>query len=252
MIQGLYTSAAATDGLQTWNDVIARNLAASGAPGFKKDTLTFGGVSAGALEFGTNPARPFEQPTTSPTLRSGVNFERGEMKRSGNPLEFAIEGPGFFRVQRPNGEYVYTRDGEFRVAADGQLVSKQGFPVMGESGAIQLLTDGGQVTVDAEGRVRQGDQEIGVLSVYTVPDTSALQRSVGGFVIDPNRPQSPQAAEGAHVQQGTLELSNVSAVREMVDMVVVSNALQANQRYIQTIDGATERAVQVLGNTPTG
>lgn len=242
MIQGLYQSAAAADALQTWNDVIARNIAAASTPGFKKDSIAFDGIDAGA---GTS----FEQIALSPTPRNSVSFQAGDVRRSGNPLEFAIDGSGFFRLQRADGEFVYTRDGEFHVAPDGQLVSKQGFPVAGESGPVQLLIEGGPPTVDAEGRVRQGDQEIGVLSIYDFADTATLQRTNGGFVVDAVAPQTATVAEGSHVQQGFLELSNVSAVHEMVDLITVNNALQANQRYIQSLDSTMERAIQVLGST---
>lgn len=249
MIQGIYQSAAAADGLQTWNDVIARNIAASTTPGFKADTVTFDGVAVAMRTFGNDPAKPIEQTVTAPMARDGISFQAGDMRRSEDPFEFAIEGQGFFRLQRPDGEFVYTRDGQFHVAPDGQLVSKQGFPVIGDGGTIQVLIDGGPISVDAEGRVRQGDQEIGAFTVYDIADHTAFNRTVGGFAIDPNRAQIPQPVEGARIQQGYLEMSNVSSVREMVNLIAVSNALQANQRVIQSYDTAMERAVQQLGTT---
>ena len=246
MIQGLYNSAAAADGLQAWSDVIARNISAANIPGFRKEAVTFDGIAFGSTTFGSNPARQIAQSSISPLPHSVLSFQTGEIRQTQDPHEFAIEGSGFFRLQRPDGEYVYTRDGQFRISAEGQLVSKQGFPVSGESGPIQLLIDQGPITIDVEGRVKQRDQEIGVLSVYDFADPSLLQRSIGGFVTDPNRPLYPQVAAASRVHQGYLEQSNVSAVREMVDLVTVSNALQANQKLIQSLDGVMERSIQML------
>lgn len=248
MIQGIYQSAAAADGLQTWNDVIARNLASVGTPGFKRDAVQFDGVLSGVLSYGS-VARPVEQAAVTPVAHGGISFNPGDLRTTGNPHDFAIEGEGFFRLERPDGTHVYTRDGEFRVGADGRLLSKQGYAVAGDTGPIQLLIDGGPLSVDAEGRVRQGDQEIGVLTVYTFANTDTLMRTNGGFVVDPDDPQPARPVENARVQQGFLEGSNVSPMREMADLVVISNALQANQRVIQTYDALTDRAVQVLGNT---
>lgn len=249
MIQGIYQSAAATDGLQTWNDVVARNLSAVGTPGFKRDVMMFDGVLSGVMSYGGTGARPDEQAVQMPVARGGVNFSPGDLRRTGDPHEFAIEGGGFFRLQRPDGEFVYTRDGQFRVSPEGRLQSKQGYDVAGDGGPIQLLIDGGPLSIDPEGRVRQGDQDIGVLTVFDFQDHAALRRTVGGFVVDSANPQFAQPRTDARVQQGFVESSNVSPMHEMADLVTINHALQANQRVLQTFDGLTDRAVQVLGNT---
>jgi len=249
MIQGLYQSAAAADGLQAWNDAISRNIASSSTPGFKKTSMSFDGVLAGTLAYGSGTSSQVAQARLSPEAKAVSSFEAGEMRRSDDPLEFAIDGAGFFRLQRPDGGYVYTRDGQFRVANDGRLVSKQGYEVGSDAGAIQLLIDGGPLSVDAEGRLRQGDQELGVLSVFQFQSPEALRQTNGGFVVDPNRPQEAALAEGSRVHQGFLEMGNVSAIREMTDLIIVNNALQANQKVIQNFDSLSERAVQILGNT---
>lgn len=248
MIQGIYQSAAAADGLKTWNDVIARNLAASGTPAFKKDVVLFDGVFSGMLSYGNNATKQMEQSAVLPTVRGGVNFSTGDMRRTGDPQEFAIEGPGFFRLQRPDGQFVYTRDGQFRVGADGRLQSKQGYLVVGDSGPIQLLTEGGPMSVDAEGRVSQGKQQVGSFTIFDFQNPGALQRANGGFVVNTAKPQAPQTVETSHIQQGFLEMSNVSPLREMADLITISSALQANQRVLQNFDGMLDRAIQVLGN----
>jgi flagellar basal body rod protein FlgG len=247
MIQGLYNCAAATDGLEAWSNAIARNISASGSPGFKKELVSFDGIPFGTMVFSSTANRSIEQATMAPKARGGVDFEPGENNRTGDPLEFAIEGNGFFRLQRPDGEYVYTRDGQFHISPQGQLMSKQGFVLMSDSGPVQLLIDGGPFAIDAEGRVKQGDQEIGTISLYDFRDRHALHRTIGGFMVDPNRPQTADPAEEARVHQGSLERSNVAPLREMADLVTVTNSMQANHKVIQSLDGVMERLIQTLG-----
>lgn len=248
MIQSIYQSAAAVDGLQTWNDVIARNIASASAPGFKRDAMSFEGVASGMLEFGSGAQGPYQMSGIAPMVGGNTNFAAGEIRATGDDFEFAIEGSGFFRLQRPDGQFIYTRDGQFHASPEGQLVSKQGFPVLGESGPVQLLIEGGPMSVDPDGRVWQSGQEVGSLTAYQFNDPANLLRAPGGFVVDPESGDAARPAENARVRQGFIESSNVSPIREMVDMVTVSNALQANQRIIQTLDELSQRAVQVLGN----
>lgn len=249
MIQGIYQSAAAATGLETWNDVIARNITQAGAAGFRRGVVAFDGVLNGVMSYGLDPQRPVTQSVISPLARDAVNFSTGDLLPSSSPFDFAIAGPGFFRAQAPNGQMVYTRDGEFRVGPDGQLQNKQGYPIMGESGPIQLLIDGGTPTVDADGHVRQGDQEVGIINVYEVPDVHSMLRTDGGFVIDPANPQTARSVEDGRVRQNFKEMSNVSPMIEMAELVTVSNALEANQKVIQTYDDLSGKAIQTLGAT---
>lgn len=249
MIQGLYQSAAAAHGMQAWNDVIAANISGSTAMGFKKTAVTFEGVLAGGTGFQNGSGATVESASVAPRIRKSTNFTPGQIERSGDPQEFAIDGLGFFRLQAPDGTHVYTRDGQFRISGDGRLVSKRGFDVVSDAGPIQLQIEGGPLTVDPEGRVLQGDQEVGTLTVYSIRDTDALLRTNGGFLLDPKSTDFPVADPAVRVRQGYREMSNSSAIREMIEIMSVNNALQANQRMIQSLDGLTERAVQVLGNT---
>lgn len=252
MFQGIYNSAASADALQKWNDVVARNIAMGQVPGYKKDVVSFDAVAMGSIGYGNDGKTTEQLAAFLPVPRGNFNFLAGTLQHTNEPKSFAIEGEGFFKLQRPDGSTVYTRDGEFRLSSTGQLVSKAGFPVVGESGPIQVLIDGGEVSLDPDGRLFQGDQEIGVLSVYDVSDRGALRRTSGGFVLAPGAERSVQEApvEASRVRQGFVEQSNVSAIHEMIDLVTITNALQANQKVIQTYDGLSERAVQSL--SPTG
>lgn len=251
MFQGIYNSAASADALQKWSDVVARNVGTGPIPGFKKDIVSFDAVAMGTIGFGSEGKSTQQMAAFLPVPRGSIDFNAGTIEYTRDPKSFAIEGEGFFKLQRPDGSVVYTRDGEFRLSSTGQLMSKSGFPVVGATGPIQVLIDGGEISIDPEGRLFQGDQEIGVLSVYDVSDRGALRRTSGGFVIAPEfqREVTELPVENVRVRQGHLEQSNVSAIHEMIHLVTITNALQANQKVIQTYDGLSERAVQSLAPT---
>jgi len=251
MFQGIYNSAASADALQKWSDVVARNIGTGPIPGFKKDVVSFDGIAMGTIGFGDDGRSTQQAPAFLPVPRGAINFIEGTIEYNREPRNFAIQGEGFFKLQNTDGSTVYTRDGQFHVSNTGQLVSKSGLPVIGETGPIQILIDQGEISLNPEGRLFQGDQEIGVLTVYDVSDRSALRRTSGGFVVAPERERLVDeiVVEASEVKQGFLEMSNVSAVHEMIDLVTISNALQANQKVIQTYDGLSDRAVQSLAPT---
>jgi flagellar basal-body rod protein FlgF len=251
MFQGIYNSAASADALQKWSDVVARNIGTGPIPGFKKDMVSFDSVAMGTIGFGGEGKAGEQMPAFLPVPRGSFNFSAGKLEYNREPKSFAIEGEGFFKIQRPDGTALYTRDGQFGVSSTGQLVNKQGLPVMGETGPIQLLIDGGEITADSDGRLFQGDQQVGVVSIYDVSDRSALRRASGGFVLADDRANDVDEIpiEGGRVRQGYLETTNVSAISEMIDLVTITNALQANQKVIQTYDGLSDRAIQSLSPT---
>lgn len=251
MFQGIYNSAASADALQKWSDVVARNIGAGPIPGFKKDVVSFDAIAMGSIGFGADTKSPQQMAAYLPVPKGGINFIEGSIEYNREPKSFAIEGEGFFKLQNTDGTPVYTRDGQFHVSSTGQLISKTGLPVIGETGPIQVLIDQGEISLNPEGRLFQGDQEIGVITVYDVSDRSALRRTSGGFVIAPERERLVDeiVVDTSEVKQGFLEMSNVSAIHEMIDLVTISNALQANQKVIQTYDGLSDRAVQSLAPT---
>ena len=132
----LYQAASALNANARWQEVISENMASASIPGFKKQELTFEAVRAGMLS--PNKAGATSSPVSLPATRTHLNFSPGDVRRTDGNTDFAIEGKGFFEVQLPSGNSAYTRDGEFKLNAQGQLVTKQGYLVMGEGGPIQL------------------------------------------------------------------------------------------------------------------
>ncbi len=104
-----------------------------------------------------------------PTATTVTNFRPGELHVSSNPMDFALEGPGFFTVQLPNGQMAYTRGGEFGINSKGQLVTNQGYPVMGDGGPLQCQpSNSDPITISATGEVSQGQQQIGKLKARRI------------------------------------------------------------------------------------
>ena len=131
----LYQAAAAMNANARWQEVISENLASSSIPGFKRQNLSFDAIQAGLMPQGAGAQK---LNFLLPRGQTSTSFTPGELKYTGAKTDVAIEGAGFFEVQQPNGASAYTRDGEFQINAQGQLTTKQGQLVLGDSGPIQL------------------------------------------------------------------------------------------------------------------
>lgn len=243
----LYQAASALNANARWQEVISENMASASIPGFKKQELTFEAVRAGMLT--PNRSASLAQPVSLPATRSHINFSAGDVRRTDVNTDFAIEGKGFFEVQLPNGSSAYTRDGEFKLNAQGQLVTKQGFLVMGEGGPIQIdrsLT--GALGVAPDGTISQGSEVRGKMNVVTFNDPNLLTPTGGGFYLAKNLALQPETDAASMIRQGFLEGANTSAVSEMANLISVMRAYEANQRVVQMQDERMGRAISELGS----
>lgn len=225
---GLYRSAVAMSAQQRRLDSISANLANVGTIGFKRGVTASHEVE---IDQPRGKVRGVE------TLAE-VDFQQGNLHRTGREEDVGLYGDGFFAVDGPDGE-VYTRDGSFHKTEAGVLVSEDGFPVAWEelSGAIDPV--GMPLVIDEAGNVRQGIQNIGRLRVVDFPDKSVLTLDRNGFWSAP-RDVLPQPSE-ARVQQYSLEDSNANGVEEMVDMINVQRSFEVVARTFESIDKTYER-----------
>lgn len=235
---GLYQGAASLSALERWQEIISQNISASSVPGFKKTEASFESVFGGAMQ---------DSSGAMPSAVMRLNMQPGELRATGNEFDFAIQGGGFFQIQRPSGGTGYTRDGEFHVNRERTLVNKLGYPVLGEDGAITFKPGGGRVSITAEGDIVQGDTRVGKIAVSEFADPSALQR-IGDGLLAPSGNVRPAAVERPAVLTGTLESGNVSALQEMVNLVELSRAYEASQRVMMADDESADKAIQALGN----
>ncbi|HEU4653033.1 MAG TPA: flagellar hook basal-body protein [Steroidobacteraceae bacterium] len=169
----------------------------------------------------------------------------GTLKSTGEPLNLALEGNGFFVLQGPKGE-VLTRRGDFRISTDGMLVAASGETVMGQEGAIQVGSATPQI--EADGSVRVGSDLIGQLRLANVADANSLQYLGNGLYAAPGDLQ--QIDPGATlVRQGFLEGSNVEPVGEMVALMETLRHFEGAQRFVRGYDQLMEKAISELGKT---
>lgn len=245
---GIYKGAASLAAYEKWQEAISQNIAASSVPGFKKTEMDFTAMDSDTTKLRTGSKFSDVMQGVMPQATARINYSQGALRNSGSDLDFAIQGSGFFQVQRADGTTGYTRDGEFHISADKTLVTKQGLPVMGESGPINFKTGSGPITINAEGTIAQADQAVGKLSVYNFPDTDKLRR-IGDGMLAPSDPTiTPERVEKPEVLNGFLEGSNVSSLSEMVNLITVSRAYEASQKIIQSQDDSMGKAIQTLGN----
>jgi flagellar basal-body rod protein FlgF len=245
----VYQAAAGMNASARWQEVIAENLAASQIPGFKKQEMSFSAVQSG---FSTRPGNAATGPAqrfAMPLAASSTNFQAGELHRTDGPTDFAIEGTGFFEVQMPDGTKGYTRDGEFRMSSQGQLLTKQGLKVMGETGPLQFDANApGPITLAPSGEVSQGGMVRGRIKVVDFNDPSLLTPTGTGYFVatDPNA--QPRAASAATVHQGFLENSNTSSVFEMTNLIAAMRLYEANQKVAQMEDTRVGQLISDVSN----
>lgn len=241
----LYQAAAALNANARWQELISENLSSAMIPGFKKQELSFSAIEAGMMPSAVNGAAGH---FALPSANVSTNFQQGEMKVTGVNTDVAIEGPGFFEVQLPNGDTAYTRDGEFQLNAQGQLVTKQGYAVLSDGGSIQIdLNNPAPLSISATGDVSQGTDLKGKLKVTNFNDPHLLQ-NIGNGCYLARDPKLQTVETPATVKQGYLEAANTSPIAEMGQLIAAMRSYEANQRIIQTQDDRMSRAITELGN----
>ena len=239
----LFQAASALNANSRWQELIAGNLAASAVPGYKRQEISFAAVEAGLKPAPGAPAQFLQ-----PNARGVTNFSPGEMKYTGVNTDVAVEGSGFFEVQLPSGAAAYTRDGEFHVNAQGQLVTKQGFAVLGENGPVQFDPgNGGPVSIAATGEVSQGSDVKGKLKLTDFNEPHLLAPVPGGFFLANHPNLQARAVPATSLRQGYLESSNVSSVTEMAHLITAMRMFEANQKVLQSHDERMGRAISELG-----
>ena len=229
-------------------DVIANNIANASTPGFKRETAKF-------EEYVTH-VRPSETQKGPQALSfvkdAGVvrDVGQGEMTSTGAPLDFAINGKGFFAVQTPTG-LRYTRDGHFSLNQDGQLVTSDGYAVQGDGGAITITPNDGNVSVGPDGTISSvlngTSNQIGKLQVMTFPNERALTKQ-GANLYSTTQAATPSTE--STIAQRMLEGSNVKPVIEISHMVEVMRACQMTATMTNSQEQLMRQAIDKLGSTP--
>jgi flagellar basal-body rod protein FlgG len=175
-----------------------------------------------------------------------TDFEQGSLKITGAPFDLAISGNGFFKVETPQGEF-YTRNGHFRLTAEGQIITEQGFPVLGDGGAITVPEGVSKFTIAESGEIYADGALIGQITLVDVDNQMNLEK-LGGNMYRPRPGSAVEEIEAdGYVAQGFLEVSNVNPVYEMVNMIEAQRQFEAYAKVMQTTEGIDKEAVSKVG-----
>lgn len=250
MSDGVYRAATGALIQQYRMDILANNLANVHTAGFKEERTHFKLINADPVDpLDTDAvARSSLEPVLLgyPSMDYYVNFSQGPLQQTGNPLDMAIEGDGFFNIQTPDGVQ-YTRKGNFQISEDGALVTADGYPVLGQNSSIQL--DSGNVTIDSEGRLYQDGSSVDQLRITRFADMRQLQKVGESRFRSMDGETSAIPSENASIAQGSVEMGNVNAVRGMVEMIEALRIFEAYQKVLKTIDEVNSQAVNDVGAT---
>lgn len=241
--------------------VIANNLANIGTTGFKRDRANFATLAYQDARVAGQQSSSETAYATGLNLGTGVGVQsttsittQGTLNATNNPLDLALDGDGYFQVQMPGGKVGYTRAGNFTRAADGQLVTAQGYPVQPaisvpeNASAITVSTDG---TVTAQVAGSAAPVELGQITLATFANSAGLQALGDNFLAETAASGAPQPGIAGQdgrgsIRQGMLESSNVNVVEELVDMIECQRAYEVNSKMISAVDEMLRNANQTL------
>jgi flagellar basal-body rod protein FlgG len=260
MLRSLYTAATGMDAQQTKLDIIAHNLANASTTGFKKTRADFQDLlsetirasSPSSAQGGSQPT-PLQVGLGVRTASSSRSFAQGDMIETKNPLDVAIEGSGFFRIQRANGDIAYTRDGSFRLDATGRLVTQLGETL--EPG-INIPSDATNITIKPDGTMqarlpsRTDLVDVGSIQIATFANPGGMEAIGNNLLIATSSSGDPIVVKpgdqgSGSLSQGNLEGSNVSAVEEMINMISTQRNYELNSKIIESADEMLQKLTQI-------
>lgn len=251
MLRSLTTAATGMLAQQLNIDVISNNLSNVNTTGYKKvraefqDLLSQTIKPAGAQIFqGTNQPVGIQVGLGTKTSATMREFTEGAFKSTGGKLDVAIEGDGFFQVQMDDGSIAYTRDGSFKIDANGQLTTSDGFIIQPQ---ISVPIDAQQITITPDGAVSvqvAGDTtqtEIGTLTLTKFANPSGLNSIGKNLYLETSASGNPIESQPGQdglgsLQQGFLEGSNVQVVEELINLIQAERAFEANSKLIRSSD----------------
>lgn len=228
-------------------DVIANNIANIGTNGYKSQHVAF-------EQFIMPVARAEEFPFGDQRLRyvqdrgTWQDFASGPIQNTGNPLDLAIAGDGFFAVQTPQGER-YTRNGGFQVDAEGFVVTAMGHRVLGTEGPIQLAEDESGLTIAADGSISTSLGDRGRLRLFTVGNPQTLV-SEGDSLYRATEQMTELPPAATRIIQGSLEKSNVEPVLAVTRMMEVTRSYQTLASMMQRSEDLRRGAIERLADVP--
>lgn len=221
---GIYSSVAGANAREIELEVLANNIANMQTTGFKEMEVSF----TSEVDKNLNLDDLEKAQALVRQGKSHVNHAQGSVYATGNPLDLAVQGDGYFAVETPNGVR-YTRDGNFTVSAEGTLTTQNGFPVLSGSGPLAIPADK-TVSVGPQGEVSAAGEDLGKIAIYKISEQNrdALRPEGGNLYSLGGAEALP--ADNYRIAQGHLESSNVNLIRNLTRIIEVSRAYEAHQK----------------------
>jgi flagellar basal-body rod protein FlgG len=244
MIKGIYSSEAAMRPKMTRMEVLANNLANINTTGFKRDRVFIRMLQE------SSAARPDGRTDLSGVeTQKYIDLSAGAMRQTGNPFDVSLANDGFFAVETPRGVRM-TRNGNFSLDAEGTLVTAEGHPVLGTAGRIQIphmdRLDQDTITINGSGEVVYNKETLGHLRVVVPENPAVLQKDHESlFFVNEGERLREIPPDQVTIHQGFLEESNVEGIEEMIAMIELSRAFEADQRMIQSQDATLDRTMDI-------
>jgi flagellar basal-body rod protein FlgG len=259
MNPALWAAKTGLDAQQTRMAVVSNNLANVNTTGFKKSRAVFEDLLyQNVRQVGAATSQDTEAPSGM-SLGTGVrvvatekNYTQGNLNQTGNPLDLAVNGRGFFQILLPDGTLAYTRAGDFQLSSQGQLVTSSGFVVQP---GISIPQGAQSISIGADGVVsvqlpgQSAPTQVGTLQLVDFVNPTGLQPRGENLLLETAasgtaQPGTPGQSGLGTLEQGAVESSNVNVVEEMVNMIETQRAYEMNTKAIQT----TDQMLQYLSN----
>ena len=220
-------------------EVIANNIANLSTPGFKAEKMMF-------QEYLMKPKDGSDPSSYVVSQGHARDMAQGSLTHTSNPLDVALNGPGFMTVTTPSGDQ-YTRNGHLQIDNQGELVTSAGFVVQGDGGAPIVIPAGaGSITIGADGTVATNKQTIGKIAVVNFDNPQALAETQAGLYATT---QTAQPVTGTTVEQGTIEESNIKSVVEMTKMMNTAHQFGMAKEFADGEHTRIKNAIDRLGKT---
>lgn len=241
MIKGIYNAAAGMLPQLNQQETVGNNLANVNTTGFKADRKYFRtALSSNMLQLGT-----YGEPrvVSEDDVSLVTDFSHGSMSGTRNPLDLAIISNGFFALE--TGESVsYTRNGNFTISPEGELINSRGYKVLGEGGPIRVV--GNEIVIHSSGQIMIDGQSVGKIKIVDFEQPYHLKRNGYGYFV-PDPPDEGITPDNIDVKQGFLESSNVDPISEMIQMIELNRNYESLQKSIQSQDDTLRMAISQAG-----
>jgi flagellar basal-body rod protein FlgG len=234
--------------------LLSNNLANADTVGFKKDRGRFRAFDLSKINNSQNlPVNWGESqaPEYWMEYRTYTDFSTGGLKKTGSPFDVALSGSGFFCVQSPDG-VLYTRRGDFTVNADEELVTQEGWPVLGKGGVIEIKLakpskDQQEFSISEDGTVTVDGSEVERLRIVDFTRLHALEKAGHNYYRALQPDALEELDEGLKVSQGFLELSNVDTINMMTEMIEVLRGYESYQKMMRSVDDMNAKLINDVG-----